>query len=429
MFIIYDLIFLALLLVYLPVYLLKGKFHKDFWERLGFLPKGLNAKGSIWVHAVSVGEVMAIRGLIEELRKIYPDKKFIISTVTVTGNKIARGIAKEGDFVTYLPLDLSFIVRRVIERARPALFIIAETEIWPSLITCLYKRNIPIITVNGRVSDASFRGYLSIKFLLKPILNKISLFCVQSERDAGRLTRLGVPEEKIRVTGNMKFDTQDYPDGAQANADYRLKLGLAPEDKLLVAGSTHDGEEEEVLEVYKGLQKSFPHLKLLIAPRHPERSKAVAQVISKFGFRSAFISSSPLTCSTCITDPVFVLDEVGKLVSFYAASDIVFVGGSLIKKGGHNILEPASLSKPILFGPHMFNFRDIADLFLNNRAAIAVRDKAGLEESMAGLLNDPLRAAELGKRARQLITQNRGATKRNAEYIKAVYSLPCGRST
>ena len=390
--------------------------------RLGILPRDLALGNPIWVHAVSVGEAMAVRGLVDELRKVYPAKKFVISTVTVTGNKIAQGLAKQGDFVTYLPLDLSSIVGSVIARLRPALFVIAETEIWPNLISCLYKKNIPIVTVNGRVSNASFRGYLSIKFLLKPVLQKINLFCVQAERDAERLICLGVSKDKIHITGNMKFDIKDYTDLRKDYTAHRLKLRLNSGDKLFVAGSTHTGEEEIILEVYKELQIDFPNLKLLVAARHPERSRDVAEIVSRLGLRSVYVSKLPFECSTCITSPVFILDIIGELISFYALADIVFVGGSLIKKGGHNILEPASVAKPILFGPHMFNFADTAALFLNNRAAIMIRDKEGLKTNIAELLNEPSKAMALGRRAQQLILQNQGATKRNAEFIKAVAS-------
>jgi 3-deoxy-D-manno-octulosonic-acid transferase len=425
MFIVYDLIFLVFSLIYLPIYLFRKKFHSGFLLRLGALPKDLSLDKPIWLHAVSVGEVMAIRGLLEELRKT-TDKKFVISTVTATGNKIAQGLAKSSDFVTYLPLDLSFIVRSVIDRINPSLFIVAETEIWPNLISYLYRKNIPIITVNGRISDASFKGYLSIKILLKSILEKVSLFCVQTERDAKRLICLGAASDKIRITGNMKFDTEDDKDKIRDVPDYRLKLGLDSQDKLLIAGSTHAGEEEIILDVYKDLRIDFPNLKLLIAPRHPQKSKDVAQIVSRLGLRSIFISSLPLKCPSCTTNPVFILDTLGQLPSFYAIADIVFVGGSLIKKGGHNILEPASVAKPILFGPYMFNFHDITDLFLSHKAAIMVHSQEDLKTNIEHLLGNPLQANELGQRARQLIMQNQGATLKNADYIRKIIVSSCG---
>ena len=218
MFIIYDLIILVFALVYLPIYLLKRKFHLDFKMRLGILPPGLELHRPIWIHAVSVGEVMAARNLIKKLRIAYPDKRLFITTVTLTGNKIAKNIARRTDLISYFPLDISFIVRSVVDKIKPSLFIIMETEIWPNLIAYLYQKKIPIILVNARISDRSFRGYLSIKFLLKPLLNKINLFCVQTQMDAQRLMRLGVVKNRIEITGNMKFDVGDYTDSPAQQA-------------------------------------------------------------------------------------------------------------------------------------------------------------------------------------------------------------------
>ncbi|MDD2679406.1 MAG: 3-deoxy-D-manno-octulosonic acid transferase [Candidatus Omnitrophica bacterium] len=416
MFILYDLIFLVFALVCLPVYLVKGKFHRGFLARLGALPKDLFLERPIWVHAVSVGEAKSIGGLLEELRKIYPAKKFVISTVTPTGNKIALSLKGPGDLVTYLPLDFSFIVRGVIKRVNPALFIIAETEIWPNLVTCLYKKGIPIVTVNARISDASFRGYSSVKLLIKSILNKISLFCSQTELDAERLKALGVASSKIKVTGNMKFDQL----GVIQGAGYREKLGLASDEKLFIAGSTHQGEEEIILDVYKSLLNNFPSLKLLIAPRHPQRAAGLLKIISGFGFNGFEISKLGSQRLFGAVNPVFILDSVGELANFYAAADVVFVGGSLVKKGGHNILEPASLGKPVIFGPYMFNFRDITDMFLKNNAAIMVKEGSGLLSSVTRLLKDNSLSSRLGANAGRVIAGNRGATKKNSAAISAL---------
>lgn len=423
MFIIYDLIYLVLTIIYLPIFLLRKKFHRGFLIRLGILPKDLELNKPIWIHAVSVGEVMAIRGLLEGLRITYPNKKFVISTVTPTGNRIAKSIVGNTDFVTYLPLDFSFMVRSIIDKISPSLFIIAETEIWPNLISYLYKKNIPIIVTNGRISDSSFRGYLIIKFLLKPILNRVNLFCMQTERDKERLIKLGVMQEKIKVSGNMKFDTTDYTDKKTTDfTDYRIKLGLSSKERLWVAGSTHSGEENIILNAYKELSVDFTDLRLLIAPRHHERAKDVEKIVSRYGFKSAFISNlERTTLQQAQRTTVFILDTIGELISFYAIADIVFVGGSLIKKGGHNILEPATLGKPVLFGLYMFNFRDIADLFLKNKAAVLVHNEEDLNSNIKYLLNNPPKTLELSQRAKELILQNQGATRRNLEYIKSVY--------
>ncbi|MGE5197675.1 MAG: 3-deoxy-D-manno-octulosonic acid transferase [Deltaproteobacteria bacterium] len=423
MFLIYDLIYFLAAIVYLPVFLIRRKLHPGFARRLGFLPKGLKLDRPIWIHAVSVGEVMAVRGLLEELKKAYPRKDFVISTVTPTGNSVARNISARGDFITYLPLDFSFTVGAVLKRVKPSLFILAETELWPNLIGYLKKEGIPIIVVNARLSERSFKKYLCANFLLKNALNKINLFCVQAPRDAEKLRRLGVYEYKIRVTGNMKFDMKDYSDLKDKCPALKRKLGL--KGKLLVAGSTHPGEEEAILRAYKRLLADFPDLELLIAARHPERTQEVEKLVLSSGFKTRRISrlSGPLE-EGASGKTVFILDTVGQLLSFYALADIVFVGGSLAKKGGHNILEPAALGKPVLFGPQMFNFRDIADLFLENNAGILVEDEEELVPKIKALLRDPSGAEALSQNAGRLIDDNRGATAKNMLLIKEYARIP-----
>jgi 3-deoxy-D-manno-octulosonic-acid transferase len=415
---VYDFIFFILVLFYLPLYIFKNKFHRGFLYRLGKIPRIFNLDRPVWIHAVSVGEALSIKWLYKELKKQNPDKRFVISTVTATGNKIVEGFVQKEDLATYLPLDLSFIVKKVINKVNPCLFIIAETEIWPNLISCLYQKKIPIIIVNARISDRSFARYRGIKFLVSPLLNKISLFCCQTDRDLQRLTHLGAISSKLKVTGNMKFDIPDY--GMQdetAITQLRSDLRLNQEDKLLVAGSTHPQEEEIILEAYRTVLRKFPQLKLLIAPRHPERAKEIEGIISGFGFHSVLVSSLPLRPCNCLTKPVFVLDSIGKLTAFYRLADIVFVGGSLVKKGGHNILEPASLGKAILFGPYMFNFKDIAELFLKNQATVLAKNKEELIISLTSLLNNPTRTSQLGSLAHGLVTVNQGATTRNLREI------------
>jgi 3-deoxy-D-manno-octulosonic-acid transferase len=344
--------------------------------------------------------------------------------VTATGNRIAKGIAGPGDLVTYLPLDFSFTVRGVLNKVNPCLFIIAETEIWPNLIRCLFRKNIPVILVNGRVSDASFRGYCAIRFLLKPVLRRISLFCVQSGRDQQRLEYLGAAPDRIRVTGNMKFDIQEP---LVLKTDHLLHLGLRPEERLLAAGSTHPGEEEIILNAYKDLLTEFSYLRLLIAPRHPERARDIEKLVLKYGFHPVFISTFGRTAhdpSTALgagarRTTVFILDTIGALIHYYALADIIFVGGSLVKKGGHNILEPASLGKPIIFGPHMFNFRDIADLFLMHQAALQIDGRDGLKGALRGILVSTPKAEALAIKSRQLVSVNRGATGKNMGLISS----------
>jgi len=275
-----------------------------------------------------------------------------------------------------------------------------------------------VIIVNGRISDNSFSGYKKIKFLIRPILNKISLFCAQSKADALRLKALGVDDDKVKISGNMKFDIKVPERSVGEYAIYRQKLLLDAKDTLLVCGSTHPKEEAALIGIYKRLLKDFPKLKILIAPRHPQRSQEIGRLISDSGFRPLFVSSGVKECISCCARPVFVLDQIGHLFDFYNAADIVFVGGSLVKKGGHNILEPASLKKPVVFGPQMFNFRDIANLFVENKAALKALDAFDLEVKIRQLLQDKDLASQMGKRAFDLLEQSSGATARNLELIK-----------
>jgi len=434
MFVFYDAIFLIFVLIYLPLYLFRQKFHQGFLRRLGSLPRGLNLDRPIWIHAVSVGEVIAIKGLVTELRKTYPRRQIVISTVTATGNKIARSLINPGDFLTYLPLDFSFIVRYVFKKINPCLFIIAETEIWPNLIRGLDQQKIPIITVNGRISDSAYGGYQAIKLFIRPILKKVKQFCVQSETDALRLQNLGVGRENIQVTGNVKFDINLEAAAGIDGAVYRSRLRLSPDDQLLVCGSTHPKEEEIIFKAYAELLIAFPKLKLLIAPRHPQRGKKIANLAAGEGFMPIFISSiagacpvrsgaprggtSNGACPTCAHKDIFILDVIGELFHYYAAADIVFIGGSLVKQGGHNLLEPASLKKPVIFGPYMFNFREISELFLKNKAGFMVRDCGKLVVKIKEILGCPLEAKEMAERAYGLIIANKGATLKNIQVIQ-----------
>ncbi len=266
---IYDLIFLLISLFFLPAYIIRRKFHVGFVARLGvlrFVPGG----APVWIHAVSVGEAMAVRPFVAGLKKRLPGKKTVISTVTATGNRIASGMAGEGGLATYLPLDFSFIVKKYADRVDPALLVIAETEIWPNLITYLARKKVPIVLINGRLSDRSFKGYRRVRWFISPILRKIDLFCMQTRNDAERLIALGVELSRVRVTGNLKFDLPAQ--GLRDPATLKDGLGASISDLFLVAGSTHPGEEKQILKVYRNLNAKFPSLRLLLAPRHPERA-------------------------------------------------------------------------------------------------------------------------------------------------------------
>ncbi|MFA4889543.1 MAG: 3-deoxy-D-manno-octulosonic acid transferase [Candidatus Omnitrophota bacterium] len=423
MWLFYDLLFFFLLLFFIPLYLLKGKFHPGILRRFSCLPQAPFLDHPIWVHAVSVGEANAVRRLLTELRSAYPKKRMVISTVTATGNKVALGLARPGDFVTYLPLDFSFTLKAALDKISPSLFIIVETEIWPNLIYYLSKNRIPIALVNARISDKSFVGYRAAKFFFKPVLQRINLFCAQTAADAERLTYLGAKEDAVRLTGNIKFDNYDYAGLKEDGADYKEKLGLTAQEKLLVAGSTHPGEEGVILGVYRELLKTYPNLRLFLAPRHPQRAKEVAKLVEKLGFPFKLSSNLGRLNADSGLPAVVIIDAIGELLKYYASADIVFVGGSLVKKGGQNILEPAALGKAVIFGPYMHNFRGIAELFLKQNAALMVYNNLQLKQSIADLLNNPGKAEELGRKAKILVEQNKGATGLSMKYISRLISM------
>jgi 3-deoxy-D-manno-octulosonic-acid transferase len=396
----------------------KGKFHRGLLQRFGFLPRACySLAGPVWVHAVSVGEVMAMRPLIAALRQGLPGRRFIISTVTANGNKVARQTAAKDDIVVYLPWDLSWIVRKVMRRVRPALLVIAETEIWPNLISEAARLQVPVAVVNGRISDSSFSGYCKIRFLLQPVIRKVAAWCMQTELDAQRILRLGASPERVHITGNVKFDSLNQA-GFQAYDHLRRRLGIAAGECLFVAGSTHRGEEELLLRMYHELRLEHCGIKMLIAPRHPERAREIARLAERFAFEGVLLSTIDAPVRQEFSRrSVFILDTVGELVAYYAASDVVFVGGSLVKKGGHNILEPAQFGKPVFFGPFMHNFRDIAELFLAHHAAIRVRGAEELKKRIAQACLAQAQAGALGTNAQKLIMLNTGASGRIADIL------------
>ena len=417
--IIYDIIFILLYVIYLPIFLIKGKMHKGFLSRLGFLPKDLLSKlkdnNFIWIHAVSVGEAQVVSKLIDVLRKQIPNRRLLISTVTSTGNKIARSIAKDNDLVIYFPLDLSFIVRRFINIINPLVFITTETEIWPNIIRHLYKRKVPIILINGRISKRSFKGYRKIKLFLKGILNRINLFCMQTVEDAEKIIYLGAPKEKVKVIGNLKFE-----ETLSVNSYQPANLGLKKNESLLIAGSTHANEEENIIKIYKKILRDYPRLKLMIAPRHPERTGKIADLINANNFKVIKFSSikNESINLSAYSNYIFLVDTIGDLRALYNLATIVFIGGSLVKKGGHNIIEPAYFSKPIIFGPDMSNFQDMADSFLRKEAAIQVANAKDLQKTIRVLLGNNTKIQALGNNAKAVVDENKGAAQRTVNLLK-----------
>ncbi len=424
----YDLIFLLFSIIYLPYLIIKGKAHKDFIQRFGILPRYLKGqrKDAVWVHAVSVGEVKATESFIRRLKESLPGQRIILSTTTKTGFEAAKKIFGDSIPRFYFPLDFHFIVEKTLKFINPLLFILFETEIWPNLIISLSNRSVPILLVNGRISDKSFRGYRLIKPLFAITLKKIDRFLMQTEEDARRIKLLGAPAGRVKVCGNVKYDIDINPKSEIQNQkqiqNSKSKIGINEDEKLIICGSTHKGEEGILLEAYRELLKDFHNLRMLIAPRHIDRTDDIEKLCGKYGFESMRLSKIDPQPTTRNPQPILILDTIGQLSQLYSLATIVFMGGSLIKRGGHNIIEPARFARPIIFGPYMNNFRDMANRFLSKGASIMVKDRHRLKESIRSLLKDKARIADIGKRAAFLVEENKGAVSGIIGEIKRIIS-------
>jgi len=415
MFLLYDLIFLLYALVYLPYLIVTGRGYTGFKMRFGlFSPqaeKEIKAKTNIWVHAVSVGEVMVVDGFIDQLRKNYPSYQLIATVTTKTGYELACQRLKGKALVIPSPIDLSFVATRFVSLIDPKVYIAVETEIWPNLYRKLYRKKIPLVVINGRISDNSFGRYKAIRFFLKGILNQVQVWCMQSHRDAQRIVELGAEPSRVVVTGNIKFD--DLPKEADASASNFVS---SKDELWWVAGSTHPGEEDIVLDVYEKISKDNPQWRLIIAPRHIERVPQIIELINRRGLKAVKFSSVDVN-----ENGIIVVDTIGHLRSLYAKASLVFVGKSLCVGGGHNVIEPAFYGKAIVIGPRFENFRDIIACFKEAHAIVQVEDAHAFEIAVKELCADPFKRASLGSAAKEVIVANQGATKRSLEHMSGFF--------
>jgi len=414
-FIIYDVLFLMFAIAYLPYLALKRKWHAGLWARLGLsLPPKMGDKKIIWVHAVSVGEVLVVLNLILKIRERLPGHMVVLSTVTPTGHALAIEKLRGQCPVIYAPLDFSWIVRKYVHILNPVLYVSAETEIWPNLFTCLQHRGIPIIEVNGRISDKAFAGYQKVSFLTRRVLRDVRLLCMQSQEDARRIIELGADEKRVRVVGNLKFDN--------LIREVSLKkedLGFKREDRLFIAGSTYPGEEEIILDAYNNLKMQFPFLRLIIAPRRVERANAIARLCKYVGLLPQKFSNNPVTFMADAST-VLIIDRIGHLRDLYSIADVVFVGKSFRGTGGQNMLEPLSLGKPTLVGPHTENFRDIVNIFTPTGALLEVNTPQEMVAQLRSLLYDPQRCERIGLEAQKEIARHQGATEATVKAIEEI---------
>lgn len=383
------------------------KYVGSLGQRLGYLPVSFNIDGdeSIWVHAVSVGEVLTARPLISELRGRYPNLRVFLSTTTMAGQQLARRSVQNVDAVFYFPFDIGFVVRRTLDLVRPKLFIMMETEIWPNLLRECRERNVKTAVVNGRVSARSFPRYQMVRPMMRRVLDHVDKFLVQSEESARRFIDLGADPARVVVTGSLKFDSLD---GEARSRERVLRyFRMTSSRPVIVAGSTMKGEEAHVLRAFRRVRTSAPNTLLVLAPRNPERFGEAEQAVRAEGWKVARRSDLAVDAEPRVD--VVILDTIGELATIYQIATIVFVGGSLVPTGGHNVLEPAVFGKPIVFGPHMQNFLEIADAFVTNGAGVQVSSDQDLDEAFVLLMGDPVRRARLGAAARALVEANRGA--------------------
>lgn len=417
----YSAAYALLLVLTSPFWLLqmlrKGKYRAGLSERFGRVPQRLQIvpeRQSIWVHAVSVGEVLAVAGVIRELRSRYPEFPVYMSTTTLAGQKLARERFGEQN-VFYFPLDLGFAIRAYLQALRPKLIIIAETEFWPNFIRLAHEFRASIAIVNSRISDRSYSGYKRSRRWLQPVLSFIDIFLAQSATDRDRLIAIGAPSARVQVSGNLKFEIAAPK---ETSLTIELRRAIAALTPVLVCGSTVEGEEEILLQAFKRILRQLPQGMMVLAPRHPERFESVAQLLDESGmnfWRRSGWRGAPLAGG------VFLLDSIGELASIYSLATVAFVGGSLVPRGGHNILEPAQFGKAIVVGPHTENFREIIQIFFA-QSAVQVVTEENLGHRLLLLLQDVPMCERLGHNACSVMQANQGSTARTLESLDSLLS-------
>ena len=423
MHIVYNLLVSILVVVSLPLLLWRLLREKGFARRLkqsfGFLPKAelaaVAGKGCIWLHAASVGEIVAASPIVRELRRNFPQRPLLVSVVTASGYAMAKRIVP-ADSIIFFPLDLPFLSRSIVREIAPAVFLPVETELWPNFLHSIKLQGVPVMMVNGRISDRSVGRYRYLGGLLQQMLDTVDRFCMQSTIDEQYIIRLGADPRKVFVTGNTKFD-QTYTEALpEEKLALEKEMGLEGRAPLIVAGSTHKGEEELLLQAFVALRREFPQAGLIIAPRDIMRAGEVVQMAEAIGCSAA--KRTEISASDAGKIDVVVLDTIGELGKVYSLGDLVFVGGSLVPHGGHYILEPAAHGKAIIVGPHMFNFKDSYALFSGRKACCTVYDGVELTTAMSQLLRDVAIREAMAAETLKIIEENQGAAAKSVEHLK-----------
>ena len=426
MFALYNTLLWIVALFAVPYYLAKmtltGKYRKSLGQKFGFISPDVisRMKGSprIWIHAVSVGEVTAAAPVINSLRDIFPEACIVLSTSTETGQEMARWFVPAATSYIYYPLDIPFVTRKVIGMLKPDLFVPTETELWPNFIRTCREKGVRMVLINGRISPRSFKGYAMTRFFWKGILNTIEEIGVISQVDARRLETLGVPSSRIHVLGNAKYDSLAAKVSPSLQSNIGRRLNISPGEKVFVAGSTHEGEEKIVLEVYGKLVKAYPDFKLIIIPRHVERGQEVLALVKKEGFGDSITMTEIVSGRKRLNERVIIIDVIGELFKVYSLATVVFCGGSLVPRGGQNILEPAAWGKVIFYGPFMEDFREEKTLLEQTGAGITIRSDRELLAGILEVMGNTETFTRKGEKGKEMVAANMGAAERYAELIR-----------
>jgi 3-deoxy-D-manno-octulosonic-acid transferase len=426
----------------------QGKYRTGWRENFfGAASRRDPSRPAIWLHAVSVGEVLQLQPLAAQLRDRFPEHDLVISTTTVTGHDVARQKFPE-DRVIYFPLDFTWAVERALESIRPATVLLVELELWPNFLAAASRRGIPVMLVNGRISEQSWRGYRKIHRLVRTMLRRLHTIAVQNETYAERLLQLGAEPTRLHVTGSIKFDRLENDRRNSHTQALRREFGLGVAERIFIAGSTQAPEEQFAIETYLQLRPHHPELRLILVPRHRERFDEVARLVTD-EFKLPLLRrsrgrnaegrapidnarqppSSIVNPPSSVPPPILLLDTLGELSACWGLADIAFVGGSLTNRGGQNMMEPAAYGAAVLFGPNTRNFRDVVEMLLLEEAAQVVQNQAEMTACVGELLRRPEHAAAMGERARSYVLAQRGATATTVDLIERLLATPRDRSS
>ena len=432
MYFLYNILILIVFVLFvLPYYTYRLFTEKGFGRRfkqsLGRIDEKeiekVKGKDCIWIHGASVGEIVATSPLVKQIRKEMPDRPVLVSAFTVGGYNMAKQIIPEADAIIYFPLDLPFVAESLVKRIHPGVFMPVETELWPNFLRAIRERHIPVMMVNGRISEKSVKSYRYLYGIWDDMLNTVTRFCMQSSIDAEYITHLGADCDKIFVTGNTKFD-QTYAEVTPEDlAKYREELGIGNDYPVIVAGSTHPGEEKVLFQAFQNVRKQYPNARLVIAPRKTARADEIAKLASSYGYETGYRSVMKEQKEARKSYPILLIDTIGELGRIYAIGDVVFVGGSFSNTGGHNVLEPAAHAKPIIVGPSMQNFKDSYALLSKVKACKMVNNTTELTNEFLDIMNNDERRQAMGDASIQVIRENRGADVRSIMYLKELLDL------